>query len=355
MDESVVKFRVGVMVIATIFIVAILMLIFGGLPAGFQGKYVIYIDFKEAPGVARDTPVRKSGILIGRVTDVSLREDGGVLVTTRISNRFRLGVDEVVRINLSVLNDAEIQFLKSTDRPPTEFIGNGDTIKGTVTKNPLAVIGNLEGDLSSAIVAVDGAGKQLGTLAQNLNDLLVSNDDQINRIVNKTEKALDTLQNSLGTMDSIFGDEEIQGNVRKMLTDLPVLFDDTRKTLGGITSLFESLENNSKNLEGLTKPLGDRGEDLFNKVDSTVTHLDELLQQFVVFGKVLNDNEGSLGQLINNPDLYQHLTAAACNIEQLTRELKPIVRDARVFTDKISRHPETLGVRGAIKKNSGIK
>ena len=355
MNESIVKFRVGVTVIATMFALGTLMLVLGGLPAGIQGKYVLYIDFKEAPGVAQDTPVRKSGILIGRVARVKLKPDGGVQVTARISKDFQIGTDETCRINLSVLNDAEIQFVKTTDRPPAEYLGNGDFIKGTVAKNPLAVIGNLEGDLGNAITSVEAAGKQLGTLAQNLNDLLVSNDDQINRIVSKTERALDTLQNSLGTMDSIFGDEQIQGNVRKLLTDLPVLFDDTRKTLGGITSLFESLENNSKNLEGLTKPLGDRGEELFNKVDSTVTHLDELLQQFVAFGKVLNDNEGSLGQIINNPDLYQHLTAAACNIEQLTRELKPIIRDARVFTDKISRHPETLGVRGAIKKNSGIK
>ena len=36
-----------------------------------------------------------------------------------------------------------------------------------------------------------------------------------------------------------------------------------------------------ENLEGFTKPLGDRGEELFGKVDSTVGHLDELLQQFV--------------------------------------------------------------------------
>ena len=35
--------------------------------------------------------------------------------------------------------------------------------------------------------------------------------------------------------------------------------------------------------------------------------------------------------------------------------LPPIVNDARVFTDKIARHPEVLGVRGAIKKSPGIK
>ncbi len=36
-------------------------------------------------------------------------------------------------------------------------------------------------------------------------------------------------------------------------------------------------------------------------------------------------------------------------------QLKPILDDARVFSDKIARHPETLGVRGALQRNPGIK
>ena len=65
--------------------------------------------------------------------------------------------------------------------------------------------------------------------------------------------------------------------------------------------------------------------------------------------------QGSLGQLLNNPELYQHLNRAAKNIDELTRQLKPILDDARVFSDKIARHPETLGVRGAIQRSPGIK
>jgi phospholipid/cholesterol/gamma-HCH transport system substrate-binding protein len=114
-------------------------------------------------------------------------------------------------------------------------------------------------------------------------------------------------------------------------------------------------DRNLQNLEGFTKPLGERGDELVLKVDQTVGRLDELLEQFVTFGKALNRREGSLGQLVNNPDLYQHLDSAARNIDQLTRELKPIVRDARVLSDTLARHPETLGVRGAIKPRSGIK
>ena len=43
------------------------------------------------------------------------------------------------------------------------------------------------------------------------------------------------------------------------------------------------------------------------------------------------------------------------NVDELTRDLKPILYDVRDFTDKISRHPELLGVRGAIKKDAGLK
>ena len=36
-------------------------------------------------------------------------------------------------------------------------------------------------------------------------------------------------------------------------------------------------------------------------------------------------------------------------------DLRPIVRDARAFSDKIARHPEKLGVRGLVDRSTGIK
>ena len=34
---------------------------------------------------------------------------------------------------------------------------------------------------------------------------------------------------------------------------------------------------------------------------------------------------------------------------------KPIVRDMRIFSDKVARHPELIGVGGALKGSSGLK
>jgi phospholipid/cholesterol/gamma-HCH transport system substrate-binding protein len=68
----------------------------------------------------------------------------------------------------------------------------------------------------------------------------------------------------------------------------------------------------------------------------------------------LNNPAGSLGRLINDPELYQNLNRAVHNVEQVTRQLRPIVGDARVLTDKLSRHPGTL-VRDALSPGPGIK
>jgi len=354
MDESVVKFRVGVVVIGTAFIAAILVLLFSGLPA-VRGTYTVYMLFSQAPGVTVDTPVRKSGILIGRVTDVRFAEDGGVVVTSSIFSSVRLRTTEVPRITGSLLGDAVIQFVPSTEQRSAVFIQDGDTVVGSVASNPLQVLSNLEGDITQAINSVTLAGSEVGKLAQGLNGMLSNNDEQINRIVTKTERSLDAFQQALGSVNTVFGDEKMQANLRQSISALPELVRATRGAMDRIQGTTELANRNLRNLEGFTAPLGRRGEDLVGKVDRTIAQLDEALAQFSQFGKTLNRGEGTLGQLINNPDLYQRLNAAACNIEQLTIELKPIVRDARSFSDKIARHPELLGVRGAFRTSSGIK
>lgn len=68
----------------------------------------------------------------------------------------------------------------------------------------------------------------------------------------------------------------------------------------------------------------------------------------------IDKGEGSLGALLQDRQLYNRLNRAAGNIEQLSRELRPIVEDAGVFMDKAARHPGGL-LRDAIKPGVGIK
>jgi phospholipid/cholesterol/gamma-HCH transport system substrate-binding protein len=344
-----------------VLIIGILIALFGKLPV-WQKYYTLYVLFPEAPGVTRDTPVRKFGILIGRVSDVNFAEDDprladklGAVVTLKIRQDVRLRRSEVCRLNATLLGDAVLTFVPSSAPEDDKFLQDDDLIQGMVASNPLQVLSNLEGGLSRGIDSLSGAGNEVAVLARNVNSLLMSNDEQIGRIIQKTEKSLDSFQLALSSIDSVLGDEQIRDDLRRSIAEAPRLMAETRQAMAGLQEAAGLVNNNLRNLEGFTKPLGDRGEGLIAKVDESVGRLDELLEQFVNFSRALNESEGTLGQLVNNPDLYQHLEKAACNIEHLTRELRPIVRDARVFSDKIARDPSVLGVRGALKERAPIK
>jgi phospholipid/cholesterol/gamma-HCH transport system substrate-binding protein len=388
MDEKVVKFRVGVVVLATMIILVILILLFNDVGSLWVGRYTLFIHFPEAPGVASETPVRKDGILIGSVTRVRFADDdprfkteGGVIVTVAINADRRIHANERCRISSTLIGDALLEFVPGGPHPSKELLKNDDYLQGTVATNPLQLLTNLEGNIGEAISSVAGAGNEIGRLATRVNGMLDNNGDQLGRIINKTERAIDSFEQTMHGINVVLGTQtQMQGldengnpvpgtmpgtgelgpdgmpvELGKQLVTLPQLMAETRDAVLEMRAAIKTANRNMENLERFTAPLGDNGSALITKVDSSVGHLDELLQQFVMFGQALNRQEGTVGLLLHNPDLYQHLNAAACNIEQITRELKPIIRDARAFADKIARHPESLGVRGAIKPNTGIK
>ena len=116
MNERIMQFRVGVMILAAILIAAILVLLFKGSSL-MQGTYPIYIKFSEAPGVSRDTPVRMDGIRIGRVQEVQFaNRERGVIVTAEIDRNRTLYSDDQCRATYSLLmGDAALEFVRVAD------------------------------------------------------------------------------------------------------------------------------------------------------------------------------------------------------------------------------------------------
>jgi phospholipid/cholesterol/gamma-HCH transport system substrate-binding protein len=238
---------------------------------------------------------------------------------------------------------------------PNDVYKNDDWIEGVVAPNVFQVFSGMQGDVNQAINSLSNAGDEVSKLAARINGLLETNDDQITRIVDKTEQTLDTFQKALANFDDVFGNPQVRENLRKSIDELPLLLSDTRSAMGTIRTTVESVDRNLVNLEGITGPLGERGEEIVTRADQALARLDTFLAEMSDFGQKLNSGEGSLGKIMRDPDLYQSLLGASRNLEQITCQLKPIVADARVFADKIARHPEVLGVRGAISRSPGTK
>jgi len=355
MDERALRFRVGVVVVAAAIILIILITLLGAWPSPFTPRYTVHIHFASAPGVTVDTPVRKSGIKIGRVSDLELWEPG-VVLTLEIDARYPIRNNEICRIRTGslVTGDAVLEFVTSKDKNLSdEIIPEGAYVKqGVVETSPFEVITNMEGQMRSALDSVKVAGDEIGIFARNMNSLVGTKDDQLERIVNKTEVALENFNRAMEGINEILGDEQMKGRLRESVDKVPAMFDQVegsltqfQNTLSKFNAVAARAERNLANIEEITAPLGEHGEEITQNLMQSIRSINELLANFARMSESLQNKDGTIGQLIHNPELYNRLNRTIGEVETLVRRLEPIVNDVRVITDKAARDPGQFGVR----------
>src|SRR5436190_15610175 len=119
MDDRVLRLRVGVVVLAAAMITAFRAARFGDLPLLGSSNYSIFVRFPNAPGVTPGTPVRRSGVQIGRVAEILLEKPRGVRLKLEIDSGQQVEDVDTVWINsASVLGDAVIEFVSPAVVPP---------------------------------------------------------------------------------------------------------------------------------------------------------------------------------------------------------------------------------------------
>jgi len=357
MDERVMQFRVGVMVLATLIIAAILVLLFGEMPRLVRGTYTVHLVFREAPGVSEGTPIRKSGVLIGRVSErPELRRDGRVTVTARIDADRPLFEQETCRVNYTPLGDARIEFALP---PGAEIAGDpvptGYTYMGARSQEPLQMVNQMQSDLKGVIDAVTRTSEALEVTARKINHILDSNENQISNTFNQANRTMVSIERTMNAANRVMDDPEMIEKLKGALTDLPGLLQDTRKAVIRVDRTFDLAEKNLQRMDAFTESLQEQGAPLLKRLDHTMGNIDELTGLFAQFSRALNSDQGTIGRLVQSPDVYDQLQRTLGEVNQLLRDARPILDDARVFSDKIARHPEVLGVRGALERRPGIK
>src|SRR6185369_17846365 len=107
----------------------------------------------------------------------------------------------------------------------------------------------------------------------------------------------------------------------------PNLVRDANMAMAKANAAFDSMKLasdraalNLENLTNFTKPLGERGPQLVDNLDGSLSNINELLEQLVTFTDNLNSREGTLGRLLNDPALYLKLERTLSNAEDQDRK-----------------------------------
>ena len=362
MDNRNLQFGVGVLVFSTMLIAFLLVVYFGEVFG--QGSYRIHVQLPEAPGVAEGTPVRKHGILIGRVANVAF-DNEEVTVTVSIKRQFELTTNEICRIGTgNLFGDAVLEFVSRKDQiPGPDVLQHGDFLRGEVAEDPLSmlmdlqkVVINLEDDVAKALTSVGTAGHEVGALAKNINTLLGENKSQIPELLNSASDTLKNINDASQMFRDVISNPELQEGLRNTMQQVPEVLSQLGDTLGGLERLTAAAADNLENMKVLTGSLAEQGPAIIEGIGDDLQLLDAVLRELAQVGQNINQGEGTVGKLLSDPELYDRLTRTVANIEHLTQRLRPVVEDVRVFSDKIARDPRQLGLRGAFDgRQSGLK
>lgn len=353
MTDRQLQFRVGLFVLIALGLIGVMVFQFGELSAWWQKSYQLAVHFESASGIHAGSPVKMSGLTIGEVREVALDEQhGGIGVIIDIKEQYVLKSDAKAMLSTSLLGDSVIEFTPGTRG---ERLQPGTMLEGQLPSDPFSIVNKLDSKLSTTLASFEQTSAEWRKVGQNLNGLLDTNRGHLNEVVERAATALQEFSETMQSANKLLGDPQTQANLRQTLAALPELAAETKQTISLARRTLESAQKNFDNLQDVTDPLAKSAGPMMVKLDRTLTNLDQLSSELAVLSRLAAKEDGSLRKLASDPELYRNLNRSAETLSILLTNLEPVVRDMRIFSDKVARHPELIGVSGALRGSSGLK
>ncbi|QEL20319.1 MlaD family protein [Limnoglobus roseus] len=129
----------------------------------------------------------------------------------------------------------------------------------------------------------------------------------------------------------------------------------TNSAVKSADSAFKSADSAMKDVQSVTKPLAESTGPIFKNVGTASDELAKTLVELRATIHAINRSDGTLQKVITDPTLYNQLNESALALTRTLQRAEKVAADLQVFSDKVARRPELIGVGGALKQNSGLK
>jgi phospholipid/cholesterol/gamma-HCH transport system substrate-binding protein len=264
------------------------------------------VEFVDASGLISGNAVRVNGVTVGAVTDVKFNPE-----TLRARVKFHLSGDidvydgTTARVSgISALGVVKLDvFLGDRGAPvltpgsSIDAINTPDIMSDVMEKGPLL----LEG---------------IDSVLSNMNSMLASTNDLV-------DESSPRIQNSLGSVESIVAglDQSLQQDrhtISEILANMSAITSNVDTLTAGhadsLAVLFENLSRSAR------------------RMDQTLASIDMMASDLAELLKKVNEGEGTLGLLVNDPTVYLRMDSTLMSMNAL---LKSFNEDPGRFTKEM--------------------
>jgi len=315
MNQTGRNFVLGLATLVALGGAGLLLLLFGEMEMLVGGLYEVRLQCPNAVGLRSGSSIELNGVPIGHIGEVTNTRDD-----QQYPVRIVALISEAVAIPAEVVPYATASLLGGSATLQLEGIGDATALPSDGTAVIRATIrSRLAEDLVEALDSrmdrLLGAMEEFRELASNLNDLLGPADpDQpggvrnIRTAVEMLNRVLDDVHEALVMAQTWLGDEQLRTDARTAVTNANALIEQATVTMEEFAELASRIQTDSESVSKHLAPM----------LDELATTLEE------VHGLVAaaTQGEGTIAQLLNNPDLYESMNDAAIRLEQALREVQ---------------------------------
>lgn len=295
--------KVGFFVVVAIAILTFFMVNIGDWRIFGEGQktYQVVSRFNNVVGLSKGAGVALSGVRIGEVMDIRL-EGQKALVVMEIDDNVDFSSSSLARImSVGLLGQAAVEII------PRDL--------STRTARETGEIGSLDPVTIDQLVAViSDISSDATELVSSIRDFLYGNEARIVNILENLRGFTDELELMLnenrtalrGTIETI---SQLSEDMKKQL---PAILDDVKSLTADLRTIVA--EHRDEVGGSITK-----AQELMNKLDAAAATLQEILDK-------VNEGEGSIGQLINQPETIDNVNKVVTKADSLLTDFDKLLK-----------------------------
>jgi phospholipid/cholesterol/gamma-HCH transport system substrate-binding protein len=297
MSNKLKSVKVGALSLLTIFLLYFGINFLKGINVMNNGR-VFYAYYDNVSGLTEGNSVTVKGYKIGTITKINfdLEKENLLKVTLHIENGINIPLNTIAKI-------------MSTDLMGTKGISLslGDTSVMSVSGSELAssIESSLQDEVNAQILPLKNKTEQLIGSIDSVMTVITS-------VLNKD--ARESLTKSLVSLDRTFS------TLSETMLVVDKMVNENEKNISTIMTNFNSISSNlnasNEEIKNIISNFSSISDSLA-KADilSTLSSIDKITSK-------INNSEGSLGQLVNDKELYNNLKDASQELDELIADMK---------------------------------
>ena len=250
----------------------------------FSSDNRYYISFKDISGLSSSCPIYADGYKVGVVRNIKYNygEAKDIIVEVDINKDMRIPKGSSAEIVSDLMGNVKVNLLLANNM--RERVAPGETIVGGINDGAM-------GQMKDLIPVVQQMLPKLDSILTSVNTLLAD----------------PAIANSLHNIETVTGDLTV--STKQLNSMLGTL----NNRVPGLLAKADNVMDNAETVTGKLAKVD---------VEGTMKQVNATLDNVQAFTEQLNNNQGSLGLLMRDPNLYYNLNATVKSADSLLIDLK---------------------------------